>query len=185
LAEFNVLDTRLYRDDQAAGGGLDPPNPEQQGPSRTITGEAQERWLLDGLAGSGARWNVLAQQVFFAQRDFGVGDDQLLSMDAWDGLLGLAQQILGFIAERNISNPVVITGDVHNNWAADLKIDFNDPGSPKVGTEFVGHLDQLGWRRGGHRPSCTEHRRREPAHKVLQRPARVRPVHPLARKLPG
>ena len=138
LAEFNVLDTRQYRDDQAAGGGLDPPNPEQQDPSRTITGKAQERWLLDGLAGSGARWNVLAQQVFFAQRDFGVGDDQLLSMDAWDGYLGSRNRILGFIAERNISNPVVITGDVHNNWAADLKIDFNDPGSPKVGTEFVG-----------------------------------------------
>jgi phosphodiesterase/alkaline phosphatase D-like protein len=29
LAEFNVLDTRQYRDDQAAGGGRDPPNPEQ------------------------------------------------------------------------------------------------------------------------------------------------------------
>jgi alkaline phosphatase D len=138
LAEFNILDTRQYRDDQAAGDGLDPPNPEQQDPNRTITGEAQEKWLLDGLAVSGARWKVLTQQVFFAQRDFGVGDGQLFSMDAWDGYLGSRNRILGFIAERNISNPIVITGDVHNNWAADLKIDFNDPDSPTVGTEFVG-----------------------------------------------
>lgn len=81
---------------------------------------------------------MLAQQVFFAQRDFGFGDDQVLSMDAWDGYSGSRNRILGFMAGRNISNPVVITGDVHNNWAADLKMDFNDPGSPKVGTEFVG-----------------------------------------------
>jgi len=73
LARFNVLDTRQYRDDQAAGGGLDPPNPEQRDPSRSITGEAQERWLFEGLSRSRSRWNVLAQQVFFAQRDLRSG----------------------------------------------------------------------------------------------------------------
>src|SRR5215218_9668273 len=59
-------------------------------------------------------------------------------MDAWDGYLGSRNRILGFIAERRIANPIVITGDVHNNWAADLKSDFDDPDSPTVGTEFVG-----------------------------------------------
>ena len=43
LAEFSVLDTRQYRDDQAAGDGTDPPNAEQQDPGRTLTGEEQER----------------------------------------------------------------------------------------------------------------------------------------------
>jgi alkaline phosphatase D len=59
-------------------------------------------------------------------------------MEAWDGYLGSRNRILDFIAERRIANPVVITGDVHNNWAADLKADFNDPNSPTLGTEFVG-----------------------------------------------
>jgi alkaline phosphatase D len=45
---------------------------------------------------------------------------------------------LGFITERRIANPIVISGDVHNNWLADLKADFSDPDSPTVGTEFVG-----------------------------------------------
>jgi alkaline phosphatase D len=45
---------------------------------------------------------------------------------------------LGFITERRIANPIVASGDVHNNWLADLKADFSDPDSPTVGTEFVG-----------------------------------------------
>ena len=138
LAEFNFLDTRQYRDDQAAGGGIDPPNPEQSDPTRTITGEAQEEWLLERLSRSRSRWKVLAQQVFFAQKDLKSGQDEGFSMDAWDGYLGSRNRIIGFIADRRIGNPVVITGDVHNNWVADLKADFNDPGSPTVGTEFVG-----------------------------------------------
>jgi len=35
-------------------------------------------------------------------------------------------------------NPVVLTGDIHSNWVADLKTDFDDPNSPVMGTEFVG-----------------------------------------------
>jgi len=32
----------------------------------------------------------------------------------------------------------VLTGDIHSNWVADLKADFNNPMSETVGTEFVG-----------------------------------------------
>ena len=136
LAEFNVLDTRQYRDDQA--GGTVPPNSRSLDPSRTLTGEAQERWLLNGLAASGATWNVLAQQVFFAQRDFQIGTGQRLSMDAWDGYIGSRDRISNFILERDVQNPVVLTGDVHNNWACDLKANYNDQASETFGVEFVG-----------------------------------------------
>jgi alkaline phosphatase D len=138
LAEFNVLDTRQYRDDQAAGDGTDPPNPQQQDPARTLTGDAQERWLLDGLSASGSTWNVLAQQVFMSQRDFDISDAERYSMDAWDGYLGSRNRILGYIGERDIVNTVVLTGDVHNNWANNLKANFYDPGSETLGVEFVG-----------------------------------------------
>jgi hypothetical protein len=33
--------------------------------------------------------------------------------------------------------PVVLTGDVHRNWANDLKVDYKDPASPVVGSELV------------------------------------------------
>jgi alkaline phosphatase D len=132
LAQFNVLDTRQYRDDQAAG------DPERQDPSRTITGEEQERWLFDGLANSGAIWKVLAQQVFFAKRDRDPGEGERYSMDAWDGYLGSRNRVLEFIREQRIANPIVLTGDVHNNWAAELKANFDDPSSETLGVEFIG-----------------------------------------------
>ncbi|QIN85304.1 twin-arginine translocation signal domain-containing protein [Rubrobacter tropicus] len=138
LAEFNVLDTRQYRDDQAANDGTDPPNPESLDPNRTLTGNEQEQWLLNGLAASGATWNVLAQQVFFAQRDFNTDDTQRFSMDAWDGYVGSRNRISNFIQERGSLNPVVLTGDVHNNWACDLKANYDDPASATFGSEFVG-----------------------------------------------
>ena len=36
------------------------------------------------------------------------------------------------------SNPIVLTGDIHSNWVADLKADFGDERSPTVAAEFVG-----------------------------------------------
>lgn len=138
LVDFNVLDTRQYRDDQAAGDGTKPPNPESLDPSRTATGEEQEQWLLDGLSASQATWKVLAQQIFFAQRDFAAGEELLFSMDGWDGYAGQRDRLLQEFADRGIANPVVITGDVHANYAADLKLNFSDPSSPTIGVEFVG-----------------------------------------------
>jgi len=37
-----------------------------------------------------------------------------------------------------VSNPVVFGGDIHSFFANDLKLDFDDPASPVVATEFVG-----------------------------------------------
>ena len=129
---------RQYRSNQAAGDGRDAPNPTQKDTSRTMTGAEQESWLLNGLAASGATWNVLAQQVFFAQRDFDTSAGELYAMDAWDGYLGSRNRIMNFIRDRRIRNPVVITGDVHNNWACNLKADFYNQRTATLGVEFVG-----------------------------------------------
>lgn len=138
LAEFNVLDTRQYRDDQANGDGLDAPDSETRDPSRTLTGNQQESWLFDGLARSQARWNVLAQQIFFSELDLQSGPGKLYNMDAWDGYEAQRNRIADFLAGREVSNPVVLTGDIHLNWANDIKAEFGDPSSSTVGTEFVG-----------------------------------------------
>jgi alkaline phosphatase D len=138
LADFHVLDTRQYRDDQANGDGTKPPTPESTDPNRTLLGKEQESWLLEGLGRSKARWNVLAQQVFFCKRDFKSGTEEGYSMDAWDGYIANRNRILDFATENGISNLVVLTGDVHSNWANEIKADFNNPDSPNLGVEFVG-----------------------------------------------
>ncbi len=139
LAEFNVLDTRQYRDDQANGDGAKPPSAQSEDPNRTLTGAEQERWLLDGISASRARWNVLAQQVFFAQRDFDFGDGKRFSMDAWDGYGGSQNRIIDFLAAQGPQkNPVVLTGDVHASWANEILTDFDDLNSRPVDVECVG-----------------------------------------------
>jgi alkaline phosphatase D len=138
LAEFNVLDTRQYRDDQPCGDGSKPLCPEAFKPQATMMGEAQERWLFNNLGRSKALWNVIAQQVMMAPWDSAAGIEQRLSMDKWGAYPAALNRFLKFLRDRKPSNPVVITGDIHSNWAADIKADFNNPGSAVVATEFVG-----------------------------------------------
>jgi alkaline phosphatase D len=139
LVDFHVLDTRQYRDDQANNDGWKAPNEESMDPNRTILGDEQERWLFEGLKKSSAKWNVLAQQVFFAQRDNDFDPEgKRFSMDAWDGYPAARERILKVLQEQQISNFVVLTGDVHTNWANDIKADFNNPDSKTLGAEFVG-----------------------------------------------
>ena len=138
LVELNVLDTRRHRARQACGGWRRTDCAERLDPGRTMLGAAQERWLLDGLHSSRARWNVLAQQVFFSQLDLDPGPHQSFSMEAWDGYAAARDRLLAAIATRSVANPVVLTGDVHRNWACDLKSNFADPESATIATELVG-----------------------------------------------
>lgn len=139
LVTFSVLDTRQYRTDQPCGDGFKARCPAALDEAATLTGPEQERWLLDGLGASTARWNVIAQQVVMAQLlRIGSGGQAQFNMDAWDGYVAARNRILGFLNHRRPSNPVVITGDVHSSWVADLKADFDEPRSATVGVEFVG-----------------------------------------------
>jgi alkaline phosphatase D len=139
LAGFNVLDTRQFRSNQACGDGTDDvPCGDWADPTRSITGDRQEQWLLDGLGRSRARWNIVPQQVFFAERDNLVGEGKRLSMDAWDGYPANRQRILDGIVARKVENVIVLTGDVHRHYAADIKADFDDPAAPVIGSELVG-----------------------------------------------
>jgi alkaline phosphatase D len=157
LAKFHVLDTRQFRSDQPCAGAKDLLAPvgddlviacgEELNPSATMIGAAQENWLLDGLQRSKSRWNVIAQQVMMAAVDFGPGaagfDPRLTGLhirnvDAWDGYVEARNRLLGGVLEEEIANLVVLSGDAHSSWVADLKANFADPSSPVVGTEFVG-----------------------------------------------
>lgn len=138
LANFHMLDTRQYRDDQLAGDGWDKNVAERWDPARSITGAAQEKWLLDGFRASTARWDLLGQQVFFAERDRAQAPDvDDVSMDGWDGYAASRERIVRGWQDAGVRNPVVLTGDVHRHWAADIRADARDPDAPVVGSELV------------------------------------------------
>lgn len=138
LAQFSVLDTRQFRTDQPCGDHNKPPCEGVFDPDATLLGDVQERWLREGLAVSPARWNILAQQVMMARVDRNPEDAVAYSMDQWAGYEVGRKRLLQYFADSKVSNPIVLTGDIHTNWVNDLRVDFDDEKSPVVGTEFVG-----------------------------------------------
>ena len=139
LLEMSVLDTRQYRSDQACGDRRKPSCFEHQDTSRTLLGAAQKEWLFNNLATADATWNVLAQQIMMASlRSLGPDNEELWPMDIWDGYPYERAELLDHLVRTGTPNPVVLTGDIHSNWAADLKTDFDNENSRTVGTELVG-----------------------------------------------
>ena len=138
LAEFFVLDTRQFRTDQPYGDGRKPAGPDVLKPEATILGAKQRDWLFQGLEKSAGTWNVLAQQVMMARVDRMEGEGIEFSMDQWSGYEMDRRRVLKHFVEKRIKNPVVLTGDIHCNWANELIADFDQLDSKVVGAEFVG-----------------------------------------------
>ncbi len=136
LANFHMLDTRQFRDDQACGDGYDDCPPAEQ-PDRSLPGVEQERWLAEGFQRSRARWDVLGQQVFYGRRDSTPTPDNRVSMDAWDGYPASRDRVTQSWVAAGVRNPIVLTGDVHAHWASEVLTDFRAADSPVVGSEFV------------------------------------------------
>ncbi len=134
LARFHLLDTRQFRSDQAPDADC----AVMRSSTRTITGTGQETWLLNGLATQTATWDFLGQQVFFAQLDYdgNPATCDRMNVDSWDGYAASRRRITQGWVDRQVRNPVVLTGDVHRHWAADLHVDYYT-GGPVVGTELV------------------------------------------------
>lgn len=169
LAEISLLDGRQYRSREACYG---PPNkggghletnhacPERLDQRRSMLGQAQETWLYEWLGRSRARWNVIGQDVMMTElRQRNDQNELAYWTDGWDGYPVNRARLLRHLHERRVRNPVVLSGDIHSYWANDLKLDFADPRSPTVATEFVG-------------TSITS---RQPFHALLQKAARDNP----------
>ena len=144
LATFFVLDDRQYRALQACprpgrgGSNVVTDCAERLDTGRSLLGTVQEAWLKDGLTRTRAKWNVIAQQTLMAQHDRKAGPGQSFWTDGWDGYPAARARLLGDVAQIKPSNPLVISGDVHCNWVADLKTDFDDAKSPVIASEFCG-----------------------------------------------
>ena len=145
LVTFNVLDGRQYRSDQIPVCAIPERTPSGYcpgwlEPGRTMLGVEQRDWLMEEFATTTARWNVLANQTAFSPFDndphpvrkgFGSGDN-------WDGYVDERQLLLNWLVAQQTPNPVVITGDTHNNWVRNVPPDPFRLDAPPVATEFLG-----------------------------------------------
>jgi alkaline phosphatase D len=136
LIGLALLDGRQYRTDQACGDvtlSTAPACAEVLDPARTMIGDVQEGWLYDTLDASTSIWNVIGNQVVFADATF---NGAVLNYDQWDGYPLQRQRILQHLADNKVPNVVVITGDIHLAAVAQLRAGDRGTG-PAVGAEFV------------------------------------------------
>ena len=136
LIDLTLLDGRQYRSDQACGDvtlSLDPPCPEVVDPTRTMLGDEQETWLYETLGASTATWNVIGNQVVFADATL---NGAVLNYDQWDGYPVQRERILQHLADNAVPNVVVLTGDIHLAAVAQLRAGDRATGTP-VGAEFI------------------------------------------------
>lgn len=139
LAEFMVLDTRQYRTDQPNGDRRSPLNENAVAPENSILGSQQRNWLTKSLISSKATWNVLAQQVMMGMVGNTKDDrEPEYSMDQWPGYARERMDLVRFLGDRQVPNPVVLTGDIHSNWVNNLRVDDRNPETEVIATEFVG-----------------------------------------------
>ncbi len=132
LAKLYMLDTRIEgRDEQVAVG-----SDEIMSTSRTLLGQDQKDWLLDEMVNSTAQWNLFGQQVMMAPVTvFGLE----VNTDQWDGYQGDRNWFYSVLQGFEISNPVILTGDIHTSWANNLPLsDYNEnTQTGSVGVEYV------------------------------------------------
>ena len=146
LARIHLVDDRQHRDPQAC------PKPGRGGsntvalkdcpalldPQRTLLGAAQERWLADGWDTT-RPWNLLAQQTLLSRwswSDPAAGGTYWT--DGWDGYPAARRRLLDTVAQRRVPGLVVLGGDVHSHYVADVHADWDDPASKLLATEFCG-----------------------------------------------
>lgn len=148
LASLVLLDARQYKSPQACtpegrqgSATLDPQTcAAWDDPARSMLGAAQEQWLDQTLATHGAAhgWNFIGQQSLLGERDFRTGPEQRLWNDGWDGYAPARRRLTDALQQHRVANPVLLGGDVHENWVGHVKADYADPASASVGVEFCG-----------------------------------------------
>jgi alkaline phosphatase D len=121
LLNAHFLNTRLYRSDQPCGDGPKPLCPETRAPALQVLGKTQEEWLADGLKASPCTWDLIAQQIMVAPVNFLSDDgDARYNMDSWAAYETARNRLFDMIEARPSGNAMIVTGDMHENWACDL-----------------------------------------------------------------
>ena len=147
LVRLIMLDTRLEARDRPAGEG-ERAVATVQARERSLLGADQRHWLRAELRAPTA-WRVLGNQVMMAPLRAltlpaalrrllpgAVAGGAGVNAGQWDGYPEERRSLFEFLEGEAITDVVVLTGDLHSSWAAELTLDTTPPGRP-VGVEFV------------------------------------------------
>jgi phosphodiesterase/alkaline phosphatase D-like protein len=164
LLDLSLLDTRQYRDPQITGPDdepiqfgitVDPPLREVHSVGRTLLGDDQRRWFLDGLGAAqqdGVTWKLVGNQVMISPIRLVDLDEPALralqpnlpehaglyvNFDDWSGYMWERDQVTELLRSESVANVGFLTGDIHSFWQSKVLADFDEPFSPAVAQEFV------------------------------------------------
>jgi alkaline phosphatase D len=165
--ELVLTDQRYYRDDHLIPEGpadaevgkilensplgsrtfviKEPFDAREAAAAPTMLGAAQREWLIARLRGSDARWKLWGSALMVAQMALDMrGIDGVppafqnlyyFKTDQWDGFRSERAQILAVLAD--VPNLVVLSGDLHGYYAAELRVDPDDVAAAPVAVEFT------------------------------------------------
>jgi alkaline phosphatase D len=150
LIDLSMLEERLSARSQQLPATIPAPGlgnvfaqvGEFTNPTRTLLGAHQEAWLAQRLRSADARWKFIGQGVMFAQlkaqgAPLAAGGGLFFNSDQWDGYQPARDRLYGVIkgdaANPAVNNCVILTGDIHSSWAADLSQDPNNPNTATGG----------------------------------------------------
>jgi alkaline phosphatase D len=150
LLRLITLDTRIIGRDEQNNSII-----AKEDPNRTILGKAQTEFVKTQLSAGQAsqQWKLLHQQVLFIHRC------DTSSSDQWDGYRESRRQVLGHIKNNTIDNVVIITGDIHTHWAAEVVEQacknqtgyggYEETGNGSLAVEFVSSAITSGYNVNG------------------------------------
>lgn len=135
-AEFFVLDLRSQRD----------PNVQLDDADKSMLGDSQKVWLVDGLLGSTATWKFLVSSVTMNPTV------RPAANDAWRDFSTERDALKRLIDDNGITGVIVLSGDIHTGGAIDDGT-YSALGVPELSTPHtnlaVGNTDNLGtWSEG-------------------------------------
>ena len=156
LADLIVMDTRIDGRDEPLFEVLEPEAPAEglYDEARRMISPAQQTFVEQALSSSVACWKVLLQQVMLMQWRIpavpsipavtdlfdgipdapGVINDggNSTNGDAWDGYPAERSRLYRHLRDNDLTDLVVLTGDIHTTWAAELteKPFLSDVGDP-------------------------------------------------------
>ena len=137
LLDLNFLDTRSYRSNQPCDDAWATTCAGVSARDAEVLGQAQEAWLYRNLDQSQAHWNVLAQQIMVMDLERKEGPEPGYNLDTWAGYSIPRRRLLQRLKDRRVRNPIVLTGDEHQNYAGELHLDGRNPEGAPVAAEFV------------------------------------------------
>lgn len=123
LLDLVMLDTRHH------GRSKQRENSTPDTADRTVLGFDQEAWLESQLASSTSRWVMLGQQIMVAQFSLAGSPTSTPNLDQWDGYAMARERLFQAIETHAAGRTVILTGDIHSSWAADIA---REPWNPEV-----------------------------------------------------